>query len=68
MRIFALFILLLGALSAPFTKHLHDIDTGAKCLDGSPAALYVSPADNSNIIVFFEGGGFCAGKTLSAIL
>ena len=68
METFILFALFIGTLSAPFTKHLHDIDTGAKCLDGSPAALYVSPGDKSNIIVFFEGGGFCAGKTLSTVI
>ena len=28
--------------NSPYTKVVHNIDPNAKCLDGSPAALYLS--------------------------
>ena len=33
---------------------------GAKCLDGSPPAIYYKLGDPSRWIVFLEGGGWCA--------
>ena len=51
-----------------FTLHLHSVYSGARCLDGSPAALYVSPGDNSNVVIFFEGGGACGGLNISATI
>ena len=54
------------SLSAPtpYTKLLLEsaVADGAVCLDGTPAPLYVRPgsgADRSNIVIFFEGGGWC---------
>lgn len=67
-RIIILSLLSLIAFTAPFTIHRHNVNTGARCLDGSEAALYVSPGNNSNVVIFFDGGGFCAGKTLSATI
>ena len=55
-----------AAPSAPplFTKLLLSdaVAAGAVCLDGSPVPLYVRPgsgADAANMVVFFEGGGWC---------
>ena len=54
-----------AAPAAPlFTKLLLSdaVSSGAVCLDGSPVPLYVRPgsgADAANMIVFFEGGGWC---------
>jgi hypothetical protein len=67
-KVIILSLLCFVIYTAPFTLYKHNISTGARCLDGSQAALYVSPGDNSNVIVYFVGGGFCAGKSLSATL
>lgn len=67
LRVVILSLSLVLSLSV-FTLHLHNTSTGASCLDGSPSALYVSPGDNSNVVIFFEGGGMCAGLNLSATL
>lgn len=36
---------------------------GAKCLDGSPPAIYYSPArgveNQDNWVIYFKGGGWC---------
>ncbi len=42
---------------------------GAVCLDGSPAAYYISrDGDPSKIYLEFEGGGWCWGSDLSSTL
>ena len=33
--------------------------SGARCLDGSPAAYYINASNPNNFIVFLEGGGAC---------
>lgn len=63
-----LLVLLLGLAFADYKLHLHPIDTGARCLDGSPAGVYVSENDNSHILIFFQEGGMCSGKSLSDTL
>lgn len=57
--------------SGTFTLVKHPVETGARCLDGSPAALYYtigSEANKNKFIIFFEGGGLCTGATLSDTL
>lgn len=46
----------------------HPIETGARCLDGSQAALYYSlgsPANRTKFVIFFNAGGLCKGPTLA---
>ena len=41
---------------------LHPYDRGAACLDGSPSGIYVHEGEKKkNLMIYFEGGGFCAG-------
>ena len=60
-------IYLLAALLAVssctnFTLHRHPGDSPAKCLDGSPAALYyLEGVQSDKFVVYFEGGGLCRG-------
>jgi hypothetical protein len=50
----------------PYKKIIHNTDPEAKCLDGSPALLYLHEGgDTTNILIFFYGGGFCGQPTLS---
>ena len=66
-----LFPLLLLTLSSNYTKHTHAISSGARCSDGSPSSLLYhipSPLPSPNILIYFVGGGFCSGTTLSSIL
>lgn len=58
----------LSTSNPSYVKHLHSIESGARCLDGTQAAIYVSPGDPANILMFFNSGGFCEGETLSATL
>ena len=52
-----------------YRKIVHNTDPEAKCLDGSPAALYVHEGnDKKNMIIFFLGGGICGAGTLEATL
>ena len=45
LRLFIFSLTLVLSFSV-YTLHLHNVSTGASCLDGSPSALYVSPGDN----------------------
>jgi hypothetical protein len=53
---------------------LHDINkTEASCLDGTPAGVYFSPGNGLNggskkTVVYFEGGGWCSGRTRDQVL
>jgi hypothetical protein len=43
-------------------------ERGAACLDGSPAGIYLNEGTGTNstkYLIYFNGGGFCGGKTLS---
>lgn len=43
-----------------YRKVIHNTDPEAKCLDGSPAGLYVHEGgDKSSILMYFVGGGAC---------
>lgn len=51
-----------------YLLHKHSASSSAKCLDGSPSALYVSEGDPDNFLIYFEGGGMCSGMTLEQTL
>jgi hypothetical protein len=66
-----LLILTIASCSSVYTLIKHPIESGARCLDGSPAALYYSEGSDTNknkFMVFFEGGGFCGGASLANTL
>ena len=53
----------LGA-EEPYKLVIHNTDPEAKCLDGTSPALYLHEGgDTKHFLVFFVGGGFCAGLT-----
>jgi hypothetical protein len=55
-------ILAIASCSSNYTLIKHPIESGARCLDGSPAALYYSEGSDINknkFIIFFQGGGLC---------
>jgi hypothetical protein len=63
-----LLLCLLGALALcaeqPYKLVIHNTDPQAKCLDGSSPALFLHEGgDTKNFLIFFVGGGFCAGLT-----
>ena len=58
-------LLLLSLAIADYKLRLHPLETGARCVDGSPAGVYVSEGDNSKVLIFFQEGGMCGGKSLS---
>jgi hypothetical protein len=51
-----------------YNKIIHNTDPEAKCLDGSPAAIYLHEGDPKNILIYFMGGVGCAGKDLNETL
>jgi hypothetical protein len=63
-------VLLLFTASADsfYKKIAHKLDPEAKCLDGSPAAIYLHEADPKNILFYLIGGADCAGKDLGGTL
>ena len=47
---------------------IHSNDRGAACLDGSPPGMYIHEGSGKNkdkFLIYFPGGGFCGGETLS---
>ena len=59
-----LLLWLVGASAAPgpWTLVLLQEDPTARCLDGSPAAMYLRTGSGENatrFVLFFEGGGWC---------
>jgi hypothetical protein len=62
-------ILLMTVSTSPvYKKVIHNTDPDAKCLDGSPAAIYLHEGDSNNILFYFIGGADCAGQDLSDTL
>ena len=51
-----------------YRKIVHNLDPEAKCLDGSPPALYLHEGDPNNILIYFMSGGSCSGNDLSSTL
>lgn len=70
--ILILSVLALTLSNSIFHLYKHPSTSAAKCLDGSPAALYFSEATDTaskdKFIVLFEGGSSCMGSTLSNVL
>jgi hypothetical protein len=53
----------------PYRKIIHNSDENAKCLDGTSPALYLHEGgDTTKFLVFFVGGGYCQGTSLSEVL
>ena len=73
-RVFILSVLLVAGLAASdkdFTLVKLPTDSGAMCLDGSPAGFYYHPgsgASKNKFLIYFHGGGFCEGVTLAETL
>lgn len=72
-RLFVFLGLFLGGLclNSTFHQYKHDVSTGAMCLDGSESFLYVDQGAGVNetkVLIFFEGAGYCQGEDLSATL
>lgn len=43
-----------------YRKVIHNTDPEAKCLDGSPGALYVHEGtEKDKFLIFMFGGGYC---------
>jgi len=52
-----------------FKKIIHNTDPEARCLDGSPALIYVHEGGlKDHILLFFMGGGICSETTMDKSL
>ena len=68
-KVLFLLVLTVIVLSADYTKIIPGLDPEAKCLDGSPAYLYLHEGgDTKNIMLYFVGGGLCAGYDTNSAL
>ena len=72
MKSYVLLLCLLPAILAAeqaFKKVIHNTDPKARCLDGSPPALYIHQGNDPNkFIIFFNGGGSCIGASISDVI
>ena len=74
MKIELLFILLVVLIfvkgeNKPYRKVMHGVQAKeARCLDGSPAAMYISDGDPKNMLVYFVGGADCSAGDLVSTL
>lgn len=60
----AIIFALSAANAQKYRKIVHTTDPDAKCLDGTPPALYVHEgSEKDKFLIFLEGGGFCQGET-----
>ena len=50
------------AASDGFALHLFSTDTGAVCLDGTPAGYYERPGLSDSWMIELEGGGWCISE------
>jgi len=61
--------LLAKCAEQPYKKIIHNTDPKAKGLDGSSPAIYLHEGgDTKNFLIFFNGGGYCQGKSMSEVL
>lgn len=56
------------AFNKPYHKTVHVTDANARCLDGSPAFIYLSEGDPQNILLYLVGGASCGQTTLGGTL
>lgn len=64
-----LLIIQINCAEQPYNLVIHDTIPTAKCLDGSSPGLYLHEGGNkSKILVFFVGGGYCAGSSTQQVL
>jgi len=64
-----LFCLIFLANCQPYRKVIHKTDSEAKCLDGTPPAVYLHDGgDHKNFLILFMGGGYCAGVSIDGTL
>lgn len=62
-------LILQAVAQGNYVKVVHNTDPEAKCLDGSPAMVYVHEGtDNKNILLHFLGGAACLGTDLPSTL
>ena len=61
-----IFVLSIKAIEEDYKLVIHNSDSMAKCLDGTSPALYLHEGgDKQKFVVFFVGGGYCEGETIS---
>ena len=48
-----------------YRKVVHETDPEAKCLDGSPAAIYLHEGDPRKIMFYMQGGASCGRNSYS---
>ena len=67
--LFVALIALITTSEEPYKKIIHQFDPQAKCLDGSPPALYLHEGgDFTKFVIFFIGGGHCQGENIAQVL
>jgi hypothetical protein len=66
-----IFLLFLTKISVQdgYKKIIHNTDPEARCLDGSPAMIYLHEGGlKDHIMIFFLGGGICGDITIEKTL
>ena len=67
--VLCLLVVYATAIPKYYHKVVHKTDPDAKCLDGTPAFLYINEGgDTKNIMIYFLGGGMCGDSTLDSTL
>lgn len=62
----ALCLAVASANKGLYNLMFHSQERGAACLDGSPPAMYIEEGvEFRKFLIYFEGGGFCGGSSLS---
>ena len=62
--ILVLAILISVSQAENYKKVVHFTDPEAKCLDGSPPAIYVHQGtEKDKFMIFLQGGRYCQGGT-----
>lgn len=63
------FVLSQAQVGQLYKKIIHNVDPDVKCLDGSSPAIYFHQGtDTNNFLIYFIGGGYCMGTSLSEVL
>jgi hypothetical protein len=60
--------ILLVSTTSIFHKIAHQTDPEARCLDGSPAALYLDKGSSTDILFYFQGGAMCGDVDLGSTI